>query len=117
MKRQFLFIPAAILLLVIFSCKKTDIASGIPACVRNEISAHKNDPNWGVDRVNEYLFQSKLVYGFDHGLIADGQLEIKDEYCNIICSVGGFGGPAVNFCNGENFFQTAVLKRNIWERK
>lgn len=117
MNRQFLFIPAAILLLVIFSCKKSEIASGIPACIRKEISVHKNDPGWSVTSVKEYLFQNKLVYGFDHGLIADGQLEIKDESCHTICNVGGFAGPAVNICNGENFFQAAVLKRTIWERK
>jgi len=117
MKRQLLFIPAAISLLVLFSCKKSDIAPGIPLCIFKEISTHKNHPEWGVDRVNEYLFQNKLVYGFDHGLIADGQLEIKDESCHTICNVGGFGGPSVNICNGENFFQAAVLQRTIWERK
>ena len=117
MKRQLFVLSVAISLFGIPSCKKSDIARGTPACIRNEISAHKNDPDWGVDRVSEYLFQNKLVYGFNHGLIADGQLEIKDESCNTICNVGGFGGPAVNICNGENFFQTAVLKRTIWERK
>jgi len=117
MKRQSLILSAALSLFVIFSCKKSDIASGIPACIRNEISAHKIDPGKGVDRVNEYLFQNKIVYGFDHGMIADGQLEVKDESCNTLCFVGGFGGPAVNICNGENFFQAAVLQRTIWERK
>jgi hypothetical protein len=117
MKLQSLLIPAVISLLILFSCKKSDIASGIPACIRKEISAHKNDPDWTVSNVHEYIFQNRLVYGFDHGLIADGQLEIKDGSCNIICNVGGFGGPAVNICNGENFFQAAVLKRIIWEKK
>jgi hypothetical protein len=115
MKRQFLFISTAITLLAISSCKKSDIASGIPKCVRTEIKAHKNDPNWGVKSVKEYLFQNNLVYSFDHGLIVDGSLEIKDGSCHTICNVGGFGGPSVNICNGENFFQTAVLKRTIWE--
>ena len=116
MKKQFLFTSSLSMLIIISSCKKSDIASGIPACIRTEITLHKNDPQSYVSSVDEYIFQNKLVYGFDNGLAADGQLDVKDEFCNILCRVGGFGGPAVNECNGENFFQTSVLKRNIWKR-
>lgn len=117
MKRSLLLICVVYALLIIPSCRKSDIASGIPVCIRNEIATHKNDAQWDVGKVTEYIFQNKLVYGFDHGMIADGSLEIKDEFCNTICFVGGFGGPGVNICNGENFFQSAVFKRKIWERK
>jgi hypothetical protein len=116
MKKQFLFTFALSMLIIISSCKKSDIASGISTCIRTEITLHKNDPQSLVSSVDEYFFQNKLVYGFDYGLAADGQLEVKDESCNVLCRVGGFGGPSVNLCNGENFFQAAVLKRNIWKK-
>jgi hypothetical protein len=108
------------LTLIVFtclSCKKSEIASGIPSCIRKQIKATMNDPNSMISDVKEYLFQNRTVYGFNEGLIADGQIEIKDESCNILCRVGGFGGPGLFLCNGDNFFQTAVLKRNIWTRK
>ena len=116
MKKYVSIILALSMLIFISSCKKSDIASGIPACIRTEITLHKNDPQSYVRSVDEYLFQNKLVYGFDQGLAVDGQLEVKDEFCNVLCRVGGFGGPAVNECKGENFFQAAVLKRNIWKK-
>ena len=98
------------------SCKK-DIASNIPDCIRREIKSHGK--NWEICGVDEYLFQNKLVYAFspDGEIIADGSTAIIDENCSQICSVGGFGGPQVNLCNSENFFQSAVLKRNIWMKK
>jgi len=72
-----------------------------------------------IGRVEEYLFQGKLVYAFqpDETKIADGSTTVKDADCNILCHIGGFGGPSVNLCNGENFFQLAVLKRTIWKKK
>ena len=72
-----------------------------------------------IGRVEEYQFQNKLVYAFqpDEKKIADGATTIKDSDCNTICHIGGFGGPSVNRCNGENFFQLAVLKRTVWKKK
>jgi len=100
------------------SCHKSDIAAGTPSCISKEIKAHKDDPQWSVGSVDEYLFQNKIVYGFspDENIIADGSTEIKDGSCNTLCHVGGFGGPAINLCNGENFFQNAQLKKNIWKK-
>jgi len=100
----------------ILSCTKKDIAPNTPSCIRNQIKWHGK--NWNVASVDEYFFQNKLVYAFspDGKIIADGSTEIKDENCNSICNVGGFGGPDVNLCNGENFFQNAIFKRNIWKK-
>jgi hypothetical protein len=105
----------AIALILFASCTK-DIASNTPGCIRREIKSHGK--NWKVGSVDEYLFQNRLVYAFnpDGNIIADGSTEIKDESCKTLCYVGGFGGPSVNQCNGENFFQAAVLKRNIWKK-
>ena len=107
----------SILLLLFVSCKK-DIAPGIPGCIKNEINANKDNPNWEVGRVSEYEFQGQVVYAFipDGNIVADGSTTIKDASCNTICTIGGFGGPAVNECNGQNFYDHSVLKRNIWTK-
>jgi hypothetical protein len=72
-----------------------------------------------VGQVDEFLFQNKLVYAFlpDGNIIADGSTVIKDANCTTLCNVGGFGGPQINQCNGENFYQQAVLQRTIWKKK
>lgn len=114
MKRSAFFTIGAVLLLLT-SCNK-DIAPGTPSCIRNEIKKHGK--NWGVSQVDEFLFQNKLVYAFlpDGDIIADGSTEIKDGGCTTLCHVGGFGGPQINQCNGENFYQQAVLQRTIWKK-
>lgn len=98
------------------SCKK-DIASDTPRCICNEINNSGNQ--WKTGSVDEYLFQNRLVYAFspDNKIVVDASTVIKDENCNKICSVGGFGGPNINLCNGVNFSQIAVFKRNIWKKK
>jgi hypothetical protein len=102
--------------LVSFSCNK-DIAAGTPSCIKKEIKL--NFQNRKIGSVDEYSYQGKTVYAFspDFSIITDGSTEITDEKCNSICSVGGFGGPQATLCNGENFFQKAVLVRNIWKKK
>jgi hypothetical protein len=104
------------LIVVCQSCDKDNIAANTPACIRQEIK--NNEKTWGVGSVDEYLFQNRVVYAFspDEKVIADGTTEIKDEFCNSLCIIGGFGGPNINMCNGDNFYQTAVLKRNIWKK-
>ncbi len=107
------------LILAATSCKKTGIVSDIPSCIYKEIMDNKNNADWSTGSVEEYLFQNKIVYAFnpDHTIIADGATVIKDSNCDMLCSVGGFGGPSVSMCNGEIFFQAATLKRTIWTKK
>ena len=107
----------SLLVLLLVSCKK-DIAHGTPACIKSEINTNKNDPNWEVGSVSEYEFQGQLVYAFspDGNIIADGTTTIEDASCNTLCTIGGFGGPAVNECNGQDFYAYAVFKRNIWTK-
>jgi hypothetical protein len=113
------FIPALLAALVASSCHKLDIASGVPSCVSREIKHNIKNPDWYTGSVKEYEYQGKTVYSFepDTRRIADGATTIKDEKCNTLCTIGGFGGPAVNQCNGQNFFQLAVYRRMIWEKK
>lgn len=115
MKRLSIFFPL-FLLLIFQSCNKENIAANTPACIRQEIKS--NEKTWGIGSVDEYSFQNQVVYAFspDAKVIADGSTEIKDEFCNSLCIIGGFGGSNINMCNGDNFYQTAVLKRNIWKK-
>ena len=100
------------------SCEKSLIAAGTPSCIKKMILDNKDDRNWEVGKVEEYKFQGKLVYALqpDNRMIADGATRVVSNDCVSICSVGGFGGPAVNLCNGENFFQNAILIREIWNK-
>jgi hypothetical protein len=100
------------------SCKKSSIAKNIPQCIRSTVTANKDNPNWTVGSVEEYEFQGRIVYAFnpDNEIIADASTDIVTEDCSNLCSVGGFGGPNANMCNGENFIKNAVLKRTIWEK-
>ncbi len=109
----------ALFLTTIISCRKSGMSKNIPACISSEIAANKNDPNWEIGSVEEYLFQNRVVYAFnpDGNIIADGSTTIKDSNCNALCYIGGFGGPTVNMCNGENFYQTATLRRTIWKKR
>jgi hypothetical protein len=104
---------------VSLSCRKTDIASGIPHCIYKKINENKNNPNGELGSVDEYEFQGSLVYAFspDGRIIADGASEIWNSSCQMICTVGGFAGPMMQLCNGEYFFPTATFKRNIWTKK
>ena len=102
------------------ACNKYNkTASDIPSCIRDEIKVSRNDPDWMVGSVEEYQFQNKLVYAFqpDEKRVKDGATVVKDANCTLLCHIGGFGGPSVNLCNGENFFKLAVLKRAIWKKK
>ena len=102
------------------SCKSSyGISSGTPRCIYDEIANNQKKDDWMIGRVEEYQFQDKLVYAFqpDEKKIADGATTIKDANCATLCNIGGFGGPSVNLCNGENFFRLAVLKRIIWQKK
>lgn len=104
--------------LLFASCKKDGIAANTPGCIKENIKVNKNREDWYVGNVEEYKFQGKLVYAFnpDNKVIADGSTTVLTSECNQICQVGGFGGPYINLCNGENFYQNAVLVRVIWSK-
>ena len=118
--KRFLFSVISVLVLVTAACtkQKPDIASNTPECIENEIKGNHENSNWMIGSVEEYRFQNQTVFAFlpDETVIADAATQIKDVDCNLVCHVGGFGGPAVAMCNGDNFYQTAVLVRVIWKK-
>lgn len=103
---------------LITACKKIKFPEDIPVCIEKTIKANKNNADWATGSVEEYEFQGKLVYAFNpyNRRIADASTFIYTADCKTLCSVGGFGGPSVNLCNAENFFQKAILKRTIWKK-
>ena len=117
----FLFRVYSVLLLLAAACTKhkPDIASNTPQCIKNEIEENYDNSNWTIGSVEEYRFQLKTVYAFlpDERIIADAATQIRDGDCQLLCEVGGFGGPGINLCNGDNFFQSATLVRVIWEKR
>ena len=118
---RFLVVFFSVTLFATTACtkQKPNIASNTPECIENEIKDNQENSNWMIGSVEEYRFQNKIVYAFlpDEEVIADASTQIKDENCRLLCHVGGFGGPAVNLCNGDNFYQSAVLVRVIWKKR
>lgn len=114
-----LIVLTALSLSLFIACNKNGIPVGTASCIKKEIRANMDDPEWLTGTIEEYTFQNKTVYAFlpDGNIIADGSTSIKDENCNTLCNVGGFGGPAINQCNGGNFYKEAVLVRTIWKKK
>ena len=105
-------------IMMFMACKKSSNCVYIPTCITAKIDQHRFDPDWEVGSVEEYSYQGKIIYAFvpDFRIITDGSTEIYNTECVLICSVGGFGGPSINQCNGENFYQKSVLIRKIWEK-
>ena len=116
--KKLLYCIAVIILFSAISCKKTDdIAKNTPECIKAEIKrlTSPSSSSWPIGSVDEYIFQGNIVYTFEPSKnIADASTIIKDANCNMVCSVGGFGGPNVLLCSGDKFYEKAVLQRNIW---
>ncbi len=113
-------IVCCILLLITISgsCQKMKVNSTNTNCIQSYIDSNKNNPDWPVSAIDEYEFQGKLVYAFSPPRnYADATTLIKSSDCKDLCQVGGFAGRRNSNCNGDNFFEKAVLKRRIWERK
>jgi len=108
------FIALIIILPMLLSyCKKTN--SDTPDCINNLIT-NGHFPffcDTGA-RVDQYLFQGKLVYVFDPGNCgADMEAQVYDSSCNKIGALGGFTGN--NLINNVLFNQNATFQKTIWK--
>ena len=104
---------ACLCVMLAANCQQKKIATSIPNCIQSYIDSNAMGGYLG--GVEEYEYQGKLVYAFGPSQqIKDGATLIKAADCKNLCSVGGFAGPRNSNCNGENFFEKAVLKRKIW---
>jgi hypothetical protein len=101
-----------IFLLALFSCKKN--VSYERVCV-NQFASYYNGGGCADASVEAYSFQNATVYLFKVGTcIADVHADVVNTNCQIIGTVGGFGGN--NIINGENFLQKAVFIKTVWKR-
>lgn len=112
-------VKSVLLIIIITGCIKEDIAHDIPSCIHNDIEKIMDDRNSYIGKVSEYIFDGRTVYTFepDGRIIADASTLVKSAACDTICHIGGYGGPDVTLCNGVKFYDNALLKRVIWERK
>lgn len=111
--------PALLMIAFVTGCKKNSIATNVPPCIDAEIKKIENDTHPYIREVVEYFFEGKTVYAFepDEHVISDAPTVIKDSTCNNVCSVGGYGISDVTRCNGVKFYDNAMKKRVIWEKK
>lgn len=91
----------------------------VPACILEKLDEYKKNSlsPGGLMELDEYLYQGKIVYYFSINGAADAPSFIMPNDCGTPCYIGGYTiGPASGMCNGEIFFDKAVLKRVIWKR-
>ena len=100
-------------LFIIFQgCKKTD--RSLPACINAKITQFKHTVPCKDAKVDEYLFQNKLVYVFDEGTcVRDGAALVYNQTCESIGYLGGFIGNTT--IQGVDFSEEAVFKRTVWK--
>jgi hypothetical protein len=96
------------------SCKKDGIARNTPICIVEKINEFK-DFSCDDGKVDEFIFQEKIVYVFDPGIKCGADLtsEVVDEECKTLGYLGGLSGN--NIINGESFV-SAQFERNIWKK-
>jgi hypothetical protein len=108
--------PIALLigiLALLMACKQLNIAEGTPECIQKKIEAFKPETCEDGANVNEYKFQGKFVYTFDHGTCgADMTTEVTDSNCKTLGQLGGIIGNTM--INGEDF-GNAEFVRTIWK--
>jgi hypothetical protein len=108
----------SLLVICIYGCKKCDdIPKDVPACISKVIKDGVYDSTFEVTSIEEYKYQGKVVYKLNPpDYIADASSIIVTGECAKLCFVGGFVGPGAILCNGENFFEKAVLVRRVWQK-
>jgi hypothetical protein len=106
-----------LLIATLGSCQKMKVNNTNTSCIQSYIDSNKSNLDWPVSAVDEYEFQGRLVYALSPpGNWADATTLIRSSDCKDLCNLGGFAGRRNSNCNGDNFFEKAVLKRRVWER-
>ena len=109
---------AAILLmsavLAFTGCNKVDVEKGTPKCVKKEIKDFNKSSQCDDATVEEYSYQGKTVFVFNHGSCGrDFSSRVIDSDCNYLGSLGGFVGNTE--INGENFSSATFIK-TTWKK-
>ena len=100
------------LVVMMFSCSKSEVNADVTACIQERISEFKNSDMICDDAVvTKYLFQKQYVYVFDSSCCCDWIAGVVDADCNVIGGLGGFAGNTE--INGEDF-SNAEFIREVW---
>jgi hypothetical protein len=95
--------------------RQSNSNNSIPTCIQTYIDTFRRINQKHVGSIQEYEFQGKLVYAFTPSkMLADGSIKIVSSDCKSMCNVAGFAGLMNSNCNGDNFFEKAILKRTLW---
>lgn len=106
---------ASIMIIIISSCKKPDVAEGTPKCIKTHIKYFQKHTAFDTSaNVKEYLFHGKVVYVFYPGTYVNSISEVWDSDCKKLGSLGG-GVFLMTKINGEDFYATATFNKIIWK--
>jgi len=104
------------IILLSLSCEKTEV--DVPNCIHDKIESYSKNPTLcdSGATVEEYLFQSELVYVFNPGTCgADMGADVFTESCENIGFLGGIAGNTI--IQGVQFYEESVFQRVVWEKQ
>ena len=105
-----------IVIINILACDKLDLKVEVPGCIEKKIKEFK-DSRLTCDsgaQVLRYDFQGEQVYVFDRGNCgADMPLEVYDNHCHKICSLGGIEGNTI--CDSLIFEENESNRLLLWK--
>jgi len=100
--------------IVLPSCKKLDVPSGTPSCIKKKIRAiKKEDVRNPSASVWQYSYDGQTVY-YIPSYCCDAMSELYDDDCNKLCSPdGGISGGGDGQCS--DFFTIRTEEKLIWQ--
>ncbi len=100
--------------LLSLGCRRSDVPTGIPACLQTRIDMIKAEGVWNPPaKVYQYRYGGRIVY-FIPQHCCDIPSQLLDDQCNTICLPdGGFAGSGDGKCS--DFFEKRTEEKLIWE--
>lgn len=102
------------------SCKdkETDEPLITPDCIQaiiDDLQANDTDPDC-LASVKRYTFAGATVFETQTDACLDGEINIIDEDCMLICTISGLEGSQ-DCGNSSNFYDEAELLEVVWEEE
>jgi len=111
---KIIFVFGSLLLIALVSCRKIEVASGTPPCLKSHIREFDKNSPCGDSHVDQYTFESAAVYVFDPGTCgADMTSAVYDQNCKHLGDLGGFTGNTK--INGKDFGDATFVK-TVWKK-
>lgn len=116
MKQILTLFLSVIIILISFSCKKTNVPKETPSCIKQQIrNILKEDVRNPPAEVWKYEYNGKTVY-YIPAFCCDAMSVLFDEDCNVICNPdGGLTGNGDGKCT--DFSQKSSKGELIWKDK